>query len=92
MSLPDWYCPAAAPSPLEIAHSQAWRWAIGICVTVSLAASIAATLYAASRVMPEKEAQCRKRALNDAHASFEAFFQNSSGHNALQQAIAACRK
>ncbi|NRO96450.1 hypothetical protein GWC77_10955 [Paraburkholderia sp. NMBU_R16] len=92
MSLPDWYCPASAPRPLEIAHRQAWRWTIGICVTLSLVGSIAVTLYASSSITPAEEARCRTRASNDAHASFEAFFQNPSGQNALQQAIAACRK
>ena len=88
----DSYCPPSSPNTLDIAHRNAWHWAIGVAVGLSLAASIAVTLYAASRTAPTDEMKCRTRALNDAHASFEAFFQNPSGQNALQQAIDACRK
>ena len=92
MHASDSYCPSRSPNTLPIAHSKAWHWTVGICVTLSLAASIAVTRYAASRTTPTDEMKCRMRALNDAHASFEAFFQNPSGQDALQQAIAACRK
>jgi hypothetical protein len=92
MHVSDSHYPSRSPNTLHVAHSKAWHWTVGICVTLSLGASIAVTRYAASRIAPTDEIQCRTRALNDAHASMEAFFQNPSGQDALQQAIAACRK
>ena len=88
----DGYCQSILPPALDIAYSKAWRWAIGVSVALAFTASCTLILWAVSKATPADEAKCRTRALNDAHASFEAFFQNPSEQDAWRQAIAACRK
>jgi len=88
----DWYCRSSSSPALDVAYRKTWHWAIGVSVALVLAASCALILWAVSPTIPAEEAKCRARALNDAHADIEAFFQNPSGQDAWQQAIAACRK
>ncbi len=88
----DGFCQSFSSLALDIAYSKAWLWAIGVSIALVCTASSALILSAVSKTTPADEAKCRTRAFNDAHASFEAFFQNPSEQDAWRQALAACRK
>ncbi len=67
-------------------------WAIGVPIALAVTALVSSATYYARFHSDAKNEACLREAANDAHAEYEAFFQNPPDRDALVQIERACAK
>lgn len=67
-------------------------WAVGIAVTLLLAALFATALHLAAPSARANTTLCLQQFANDEHVSLEAFFQNPAQQDTFVEAMTVCSR
>lgn len=84
---------ACEAAQLRVLKAEGKRhWAVGIAVTLLLAALFAAALHFAEPSARANTTLCLQQFANDQHVSLEAFFQNPAQQDVFVEAMTVCSR